>query len=133
MVDYKDDRYIENFRCYSPDKDPTREAISNIVGYLSWMEHKFHYGNAISKLDKVPRDNWYFRRISSLRRLINTLEISTTKIAETMRDRRMANSEGTHGDIDMEGSIVHFLWSWEIYEEKNVDLSVSEVEILVGK
>lgn len=131
-VDYKNDCFRMNFSCYSRDKDPTREVTSNIAEYTSWMEHEYHHGNAVSKLDKAPRDDWYFRRMSWLRRLINTLEIPTAKIAETMRNKRMANPEGSYGDIDMEESIMHFLRSWEIYEE-NVGLSVRGVETLLGK
>ena len=132
VVDYKNDCYIWKSSCYFPDKDPTREVTSNIAEYISWMEHEYHHGDAMSRLDKAPRDDWYFRRMSWLRRLINTLEIPTAKIAETMREKRMENPESSYGDIEMEESIVHFLRSWEIYEENNVSLSVSGVETLLG-
>ena len=114
VVDYKNDCYIWKSSCYFPDKDPTREVTSNIAEYISWMEHEYHHGDAMSRLDKAPRDDWYFRRMSWLRRLINTLEIPTAKIAETMREKRMENPESSYGDIEMEESIVHFLRSWEI-------------------
>ena len=132
VVDYKNDCFTMNLSCYWPDKDPTREVTSDIAEYISWMEHEYHHGNAISKLDKAPRDDWYFRRLSWLRRLINTLEISTAKIAERMRNTRMGTPESSFGDMDVEESIVHFLRSWEICEDKNVSLSVSGVETLLG-
>jgi hypothetical protein len=132
VVDYKNDCYIWGSSCYFRDTDPTRDVTSNIAEYISWMEHEYHHGKAISKLDKAPRDDWYFRRMSWLRRLINTLEIPTAKIAEIMRNKRVENAESSYGDMDVEENIVHFLRSWEIYEEKNVSLSVSGVETLLG-
>jgi ankyrin repeat protein len=117
VVDYKNDRFIMNLNCYLPDKDPTIEVTSDIAEYIFWMEHEYHHGNAISKLDKAPRDDWYFRRMSCLRRLINTLEIPTAKIAERMRNKRMETPGSSFGDMDVEESIVHFLRSWEICEE----------------
>ena len=131
LVDYKNDCFRTNFSCYREDKDPAREVTSSIALYIRWMEHAYHYG-ITSRLDKSPRDDWYFRRMSWLRRLINTLEIPTAKIAEEMRNKRMGNPEGSYADMDVEESIVHFLRSWEIYEEKNVSSSVSGVETLLG-
>jgi hypothetical protein len=86
----------------------------------------------IPKLEKAPRDDWYLRGMSCLRRLINILELPTAKIAEILK-KRMANPESSYGALDVEESIVHFLRSWEIYKEKNVSLSGCEVETVLGK
>jgi hypothetical protein len=131
VVDYKNDRFMRILSCDFPDKDPMKEVTSDIAEYISWMEHEYHHGNAISKFDKAPRDDWYFRRMSCLRRFVNTLEIPTAKIAERMRNKRMGNPGSSFGDMDVEESIVHFLRSWEIYEEKNFSLSVSGVETVL--
>ena len=118
LVDYKNDCFIMNVSCYLQDKDPTRKVTSNIAQYIRWMEHKYHHGSIISELDKAPRDDWYFRRISWLRRLINVLEISAAEIADRMKNMWIANVESKYGLMNVEESIVHFLRSWEVYEER---------------
>ena len=114
-VDYKNDCFEMNTRCYWNDKDPTREATSNIAEYIRWMEHEYHYGST-SGLDKSPRDDWHFRRISWLYRLINELEISMAEIVDRIRNMWTQNTESKYGPINVEESIKHFLSSWEVLE-----------------
>jgi hypothetical protein len=113
FVDYKNDCFRKNFSCYWKDKDPAREVTSSIALYIRWMEHEYHYG-ITSSLDKSPKDDWYFRRISWLHRLVNALEISTVEIAERMRNMWMPETDSKYGPINVEDSIKHFLRSWDI-------------------
>jgi hypothetical protein len=125
LVDYKNDCFSTNFSCYWKDKDPAREVTSSIALYIRWMEHAYHYG-ITSRLDKFPRDDWYFRRISGLYRLVNVLEISTAEIADRMRNMWMPKTDSKYGPINVQESIKHFLESWDIGKRRV--LPVSEFE-----
>jgi hypothetical protein len=113
LVDYKNDCFMRNSRCYFGDKDPAREVTSDIARYIRWMEHEYHYGST-SGLEKSLRDGWYFRRISWLHRLVNVLEISTAEITDGIRNMSTPNIESKYRPINLEESIKHFLRSWEI-------------------
>ncbi|KAF8855102.1 hypothetical protein BDZ45DRAFT_805312 [Acephala macrosclerotiorum] len=133
LVDYKNDRFITNFNWWSWDKDLVREVTYDIAQYIRWMEHKYHYGSTSRlDMDKSTKDDWYFRRVSWLHRLVNLLEISTAEIADKMRDTWTPNTESKYRPVNVEESIKHFLLSWEIWEERQFPL-VGEAEMPLGR
>ncbi len=104
-MDYKNDYFTNFSTSYPTAKDPAREVTSDIAQYIRWMEHEYHHGST-SRLEKSPRDDWYFRRISSLRRLVNALEISMAEIVDRTRNMWMPESERL--SFNVEESIKHF-------------------------
>jgi hypothetical protein len=128
LVDYRNDRFTTKTEYHPNPKDPAREVTSSIAEYILWMEHDYHCGST-SGLDSFPREDWYFRRMSWLRRLVNILEISTGEIADSMRDMWTRNKESKYGPIhpDVEESIKHFL-SWGEIQEEHGFSPISKVE-----
>jgi hypothetical protein len=132
-VDYKNDCFTMNASCYLDGRDPAREVTSHIAQYTRWMEHKYHYGSTwCLDMDKSPKDDWYFRRVSWLHRLVNVLETSTAEIADRMRNMWTPNTESKYGPINVEESIRHLLLSWEIWGKRRFSL-VGEVETPLGR
>jgi hypothetical protein len=109
-VDYENDRFkLDIVSCHIIVTDlPTKEQ-SDFVTYTIWMEHEYQYGNESGLVDKSPRDDWYSKRISWLRRLVSALGMSTTEAFEIVRNEWILYMEG-------EG-IEHFLEAWETREQ----------------
>lgn len=126
FVDYKNDCFRMNVSCQL-DKDPLREVMSDIAQYIHWMEREYHYGSTSRlDMDKSLKDDWYFKRISWLHRLVNLLEIPTTEIANRMRTLWTPYIEEKYGPMNVEESIRHFLLSWEIWGKCRFSLGRSK-------
>jgi len=127
-VDYRNDSFAMNFDWSFMSKDPLRSVTRDIAQYICWMEHEYRHGSTPRlDMDKFPNNEWYFRRVAWLHRLINALEISTTEIAEEMRAMVTPGFEGSSWIVNVQESIEHFLSWWEIGKERPFSL-VSDVE-----
>ena len=132
-VDYRNDCFTTNVSCYPKDKDPLRDVVSDIAQYIHWMEHEYHCESTSRlSIDKSPRDDWYFKRVSWLHRLVSVLEISTAEISDRMRNMWIPDIEEKYGPSNVEESIKHFLQSWEIWGECRISL-VGEVQTSPGR
>ncbi len=106
---------------------------SDIAQYIRWMEHEYSHGSTspVLNIDTPAKDDWYFRRVSWLHRLVTVLEISTKKIADSMRNMPTPYKESKRRPINVEECIKHFLQSWKVWEERRPS-PVGEVETPAG-
>lgn len=130
-MDYKNDcfRYPILYQQY---ENPVRTATSDIAEYIRWMENDYHIGDP-SRTDRnnYSKEDWYFRRISWLHRLLDILEISPAQVVDMMKSMWTPETEMKYWTLDVQSSIKHFLLSWDVWGKRESSL-VGEVETILN-